>query len=70
MQRFEALAKHPEIVKQAKDEARENDDVVSRSLVLNMVKEKERAEREAKREEQRQENAEKIETLSTPLEAQ
>lgn len=50
VQRFETLAKNPDIVEQAKAEARENDDVVSRSLVLNMVKEK-------KREEQRKEKA-------------
>ena len=36
--RFETLAAHPEIVEQAKAEARENDDIVSRSLVLNMVR--------------------------------
>ena len=30
-QRFETLAAHPEIVEQAKAEARENDDIVSRS---------------------------------------
>lgn len=70
VQRFQTLAAHPEIVAQAKAEARENDDIVSRSLVLNMVKDKNRAEREAKREDERQENAEKIEALSTPLEAQ
>ena len=69
VQRFETLAANPEIVEQAKAEARENDDVVSRSLVLNMVKEKKRAERESRREEERKENAEKIEALSTPLEA-
>ena len=34
VQRFETLAAHPEIVAQAKAEARENDDIVSRSLVL------------------------------------
>lgn len=70
VQRFQTLAAHPEIVAQAKAEARENDDIVSRSLVLNMVKDKNRADREAKREDERQENAEKIEALSTPLEAQ
>lgn len=36
----------------------------------HIAKEKKRAEKEAVREEQRQENAEKIETLATPLEAQ
>lgn len=35
---FELMAKYPEIVEQAKAEARANDDVVSRSLVLNMIK--------------------------------
>lgn len=69
VQRFETIAAHPELVEQAKAEARENDDIVSRSLVLNMVKEKTRAEREAAREEERTKNAEKIETLHTPLEA-
>ena len=40
VQRFETLAKNKDIVEQAKAEARENDDIVSRSLVLNMVKSK------------------------------
>ena len=44
VQRFETLAAHPEIVAQAKAEARENDDIVSRSLVLNMVKAQKKAE--------------------------
>lgn len=70
VERFQTLASHPEIVEQAKAEARENDDIVSRSLVLNMVKEQKRADKEAAREEQRQENAEKIEELATPLDAQ
>lgn len=69
VQRFQTLAAHPEIVEQAKAEARENDDIVSRSLVLNMVKERQREEREARREEERQDNAEKVEQLSTPLDA-
>lgn len=70
VQRFETLAANPEIVEQAKAEARENDDIVSRSLVLNMVKEKKRTDKETQREAERQENAEKIEALATPLEAQ
>lgn len=53
VQRFETLAAHPEIVEQAKAEARENDDIVSRSLVLNMVKAKvKKDEREAAKAEQ------------------
>ena len=70
VERFQTLAAHTDLVEKAKEEARNNDDIVSRSLVLNMVKEQKRAEKEEKREEQRQENAEKIGELSTPLEAQ
>lgn len=44
IKRFETLAKNPDIVEQAKAEARENDDIVSRSLVLNMVKSKKKEE--------------------------
>ena len=44
IKRFETLAAHPEIVEQAKAEARENDDIVSRSLVLSMVKAQKKAE--------------------------
>ena len=38
VERFEQLAKHPEVVEAAKAEARENEDIVSRSLVLNKIK--------------------------------
>ncbi len=69
-ERFQTLAAHPELVAQAKAEARENDDIVSRSAVLEKVKAAKREEKETVREEKRQENAEKIETLATPLEAQ
>lgn len=44
VQRFQTLAAHPEIVAQAKAEAREKDDIVSRSLVLEKVKQKKREE--------------------------
>lgn len=44
VERFQTLAAHPEIVAQAKAEARENDDIVSRSLVLNMVKAQKKAD--------------------------
>ena len=44
VQRFQTLAAHPEIVAQAKAEARENDDIVSRSLVLSMVKSQKKAD--------------------------
>lgn len=49
VQRFETLAAHPEIVEQAKAEARENDDIVSRSLVLEKVKAQKREEIAEKR---------------------
>jgi N6-adenosine-specific RNA methylase IME4 len=39
-ERFETLAKHPEIVAQAKAEAREAGDIVSRSFVLEKIKAK------------------------------
>ena len=45
VERFEKLARYPEVVEQAKAEARENDDIVSRSLVLEKIKTAERAER-------------------------
>lgn len=41
VQRFETLAAHPDIVEQAKAEARQNDDIISRSSVLNAIKLKE-----------------------------
>lgn len=43
-ERFQQLAEHPEIVEQAIAEARENDDIVSRSLVLNMIRTQKKAE--------------------------
>lgn len=67
---FERMAQHPEIVEQAKAEAREKDEVVTRSSVLSKIKEQQRQAKEDKREEKRLENAEKIEKLATPLEAQ
>lgn len=38
-ERFETIAKYPEAVAQAKAEARESDDIVSRSLVFTKIKE-------------------------------
>lgn len=35
VERFETLASHPDIVEQVKAEARESDDIVTRSAVLN-----------------------------------
>ena len=70
VQRFQTLAAHPELVEQAKAEARENDDIVSRSLVLNMVKEKKREAKAQRQEELREINTEKVERLASPLDAQ
>jgi len=39
------MARHPDIVEQAKAAARANDDIVNRSLVLEMIKDKERLEK-------------------------
>lgn len=44
VERFQTLAAHPELVAEAKAEARENDDIVSRSLVLEKIKAKKREE--------------------------
>ena len=57
-ERFQQLAEHPELVERAKAEARENDDIVSRSLVLNMIKTQKKAEQieEAKAQIARQES--------------
>lgn len=62
VERFQTLAAHPEIVEQAKAEARENDDIVSRSLVLNMVKEKKREELREQRSSEIQSQIEKPKT--------
>ena len=47
--RFETLAAHPEIVAQAKAEAKENDDIVTRSLVLSKIKDKQKADQRAEK---------------------
>ena len=41
-QRYETLTKFPEIVEQAKEEARKNGDIISRSFVLGKIKQAER----------------------------
>lgn len=42
VERFEQLAKNPEMVEKAKAEARDNDDIVSRTLVLEKIKQAKR----------------------------
>ena len=70
VERFQQLASHPEAVAQAKAEAKANDDIVSRAAVMKKIKEQQQAERAEQRENKRQENADKIEELKTPLEAE
>lgn len=49
VQRFQTLAAHPDLVAEAKAEARENDDIVSRSQVLEKVQAKRREEERMER---------------------
>lgn len=67
---IETLAEHTDIVERVKAEAREKGEIVTRQAVLQAIKDEKRSQKAAEREGQRQENAEKIEKLATPLEAQ
>lgn len=60
-ERFQTLAKHPEVVAKAKEQAKKDDDIVSRSLVLNMIKQE---QKETKKQEvqTRIENYAKVQT--------
>lgn len=63
--RFESVQQNaPELIEDIRNH------VITIDAAYNQVKEKKRAAKEATREERRQENAEKIEELATPLEAQ
>lgn len=68
--RFETMAKHPAIVERVKAEAREAGELVTRQDVLKAIADEKRAAAAILREDHRQENAEKIKTLTTPLDAQ
>lgn len=70
VQRFEQLARHPEMVQAAKAEARQNGDIVTRAAVLDKIKTAKREQKAAVQETRREENAEKVSKLSSPLEAQ
>lgn len=59
-ERFETLAENKPIIEQVKAEARENEDIPTRTAVLEKVKQVKREEKEQKREEKRQENQIKI----------
>lgn len=67
---LEALASRPDIVERVKAEAREAGELVTRQDVLKAIADEKRAAAAILREDQRQENAEKIKTLTTPLDAQ
>ena len=66
---YQQMAAHPDLVEQAIAEARENDDIVSRSAVLKKIQDEKRREREQTREVKREKNAEQVKKLHTPLEA-
>jgi len=67
--RFVKLADNKDIVEAAKAEARENDDIVSRSFVLEKIKVAEREQCEQLRENERIVNRDKVALLHNPLEA-
>lgn len=67
---FQQLADNPEAVQKAIATAQDNGEIVTRSGALNEIKQTKWAEKAAKQESQREENAAKIETLATPLDAQ
>ena len=69
-ERMQTLAENPEIVKEAIQKARDNDDIVSRAFIMGEIKQAKREEKAQEQEERRAENAAKVETLATPLEAQ
>lgn len=55
-ERFERLAAHPELVQEAKEEARERGEIVTRQAVINKIS----AEKAAEKETRRQEEARKL----------
>lgn len=61
---YELMAANPEIVEQVITEARENDDIVSRSAVMSKIKEKKQAEKKAKRQQTVSEQISKPKTSS------
>lgn len=66
---FQKLANNPEAVQKAIDNADERGEIVTRSSALNEIKQTRRAEKETQQEERRVENAAKVESLATPLDA-
>jgi N6-adenosine-specific RNA methylase IME4 len=59
----------PSAVEAAKAVARENNDIPTRTLAIQLAKEKERERREQIRETERKDNSEKVSRLHNPLEA-
>lgn len=68
-ERFQQMAQNPDAVQAAMTKAREAGDVVSQSQIISEIQQTRRAEKEARQEERRVENAAKVESLATPLEA-
>lgn len=68
-ERFQQMAKNPDVVQAAMTKAREAGDVVSQAQILSEIKQVKRAEKESRQEERRVENTAKVESLATPLEA-
>lgn len=67
---FQQMAKNEDIVRAAIAKARDNDDIVNRAFIMGEIKQAKREEKAQRQEERRQENAAKVESLATPLEAQ
>lgn len=68
-ERFQQMAQNPDAVQAAMTKAREAGDVVSQAQIISEIQQTRRAEKEARQEERRVENAAKVESLATPLEA-
>lgn len=67
-ERFETLASHPDFVEQVKAEARENDDLPTRTAVLNLIKYKEeRARAEDRQIDEDARLSKKLDKALTPI---
>jgi len=67
--RFETLAANKDLVEEIKQQAREEDDLPTRTAVLQAVKARQREAREQQRENERLQNAEKAARVDNPLDA-
>lgn len=67
---FQQMADNEELVKQALQEARNEGEIPNRAFIMDRIKQTRREEKAQQQEKRRGENAAKVETLATPLEAQ